>query len=112
MSEPLKPDPPDDPGKSARELDAVRHVESTRRKLHLAGGFYAVLAHAAADGFLAFRDEVTAAQVESRGLPHSIALGLVKAHALVAQKTAQATCELLDPATRKKLLRDLDREMR
>ena len=90
--------------RSARELDSIRHVESTRRKLHLAGDFYAVVAHAAADGFLAFRDEVTVQQVQARGLPHSIALGLVKGHAMFAQKTAQATWELLDPAARRKTI--------
>ena len=107
-------DPPDgrDRG-SARELDSIRHVESTRRKLHLAGDFYAVVAHAAADGFLAFRDEVTVQQVQARGLPHSIALGLVKAHAMFAQKTSQATQDLLDPTARKKeIVLDLDRKMR
>lgn len=88
----------------ARELDAIRDVESTRRKLHRAGEFYSVLAHAAADGFLAFRDEVTTGQVQARGLPHSVVLGLVKAHALFAQKTAEATWNLLDPASRKKTI--------
>jgi hypothetical protein len=79
-------------------------VESTRRKLFLAGDFYAVLAHAAADGFHAFRDEVTSQKVQARGLPHSVVLGLVRGHATFAQRTAQATWDLLDPATRKKTI--------
>lgn len=77
-----------------------RRKESARRKMHLAGEFYAELAEAAAAGFRAFREEVSADHVVSRGLPHSFVLGLTHGHSTFVEHAARATSELLSPRDR------------
>ncbi|HEV7669660.1 MAG TPA: hypothetical protein VGS22_14145 [Thermoanaerobaculia bacterium] len=76
---------------------AADRSESVRRKAFLAGDFYARLAEAAVAGFRAFRDELAAEEVSSRGLPHSFVLGLVSGHTTFVERAAEATRELLDP---------------
>ncbi len=76
---------------------AAERRESIRRRAFLAGDFYAQLAEAAVAGFRAFRDEVAAEEVSSRGLPHSLVLGLVSGHTTFVERAAEATRDLLDP---------------
>lgn len=97
MSSDATEDPEAEPESSESESSGSERRESARRKMYLAGDFYAQLAEAAVAGFRAFRDELAAEEVSSRGLPHSLVLGLVSGHTTFVERAAEATRDLLQP---------------